>query len=172
MHYPNVDGLNWFLTDLINRFSTIPFKKLYVTGRWSKKTIRTFREKRGFVDFIGFVDDLAPYLANCVSIVPIRIGGGGIRTKILTAMMYGAPVVTTSIAAVGIKGEHGKELLISDSADDFVNSIIELFENREKSNAMIKKAYELVKREYSQTSVAELRNRHYTEMMHGNVNRS
>ena len=165
LHYPNVDALNWFVDDLVVKFKSRPFKKIYVTGRWSEATKQKLRFRESSLEFIGFVDDLSPYLRKSVSIVPIRIGGGGIRTKILTAMMHGTPVVSTTLGSVGIKGLHPTELLISNTADDFVRSIEELFRDEGKCRNMITSAYDLVKREYSQSHVAELRNSFYHEIV-------
>jgi glycosyltransferase involved in cell wall biosynthesis len=167
IHYPNVDALNWFVDELASMFNPRPFKKVLVTGRWSDATKARIMRKASYVEFLGFVDDLSYYLHNSLSIVPIRIGGGGIRTKILTAMMHGAPVVSTTLGAVGIKGAHGNELLIADSAEDFVLAINDLFHDQEKCNRMRKNAYDLVVKEYSQTHVSELRNELYHKVVEG-----
>jgi glycosyltransferase involved in cell wall biosynthesis len=163
-HYPNFDGLNWFLTDIITEFKVRPFKKIFVSGSWSAETINRFRELNDCIDFIGFVDELSPYLKNSVSIVPIRIGGGGIRTKILSAMANGSPVVATSLSAVGIKGNHRTELLISDTITDFANSINSLFNNNNFALTLRKNAYQLLKNEYSQSTVGNMRNKIYNEI--------
>jgi glycosyltransferase involved in cell wall biosynthesis len=160
-HYPNFDGLNWFLSDVLPKFKHRPFKKFYVTGVWSEETKKRYRELIDCIDFIGFVDDLAPYMRNSVSIVPIRLGGGGIRTKILSAMVYGSAVVATTLSAVGIKGIHQKELLIADTAPDFADAVSRLFDDSKFAQKICKNAYKLIKNEYSQSTVGAIRNNIY-----------
>jgi len=163
-HYPNFDGLNWFLTDVLPKFKQFPFKKLYITSQWSEETIKRYQELTDRVCFIGFVNDLTPYLKNSISIVPIRIGGGGIRTKILSAMHQGSPVVATSLAAVGIKGRHQKEILIADTANDFALAVDRFFTDNEFARTVGKNAYQLIINEYSQSKVGEIRNTIYNKI--------
>lgn len=163
-HYPNVDALEWFCTDVNAAFVTRPFKKLYVTGQWSALTKERLSKLCNYITFIGFVDDLAPYLKNSVSIVPIRIGGGGIRTKILSAMAYGSPVVATSLSAVGIKGAHQQQLLIADTAADFADAILLLFDQSQYAREMANSAYRLLVNEYSQSATGKIRNDIYKDI--------
>jgi len=163
-HYPNVDALEWFLSDIIPLFENRPFRKLLITGSWTDKTKERLSAMDKSVVFIGFVEDLDPYLKNSVSIVPIRIGGGGIRTKILLAMAKCSPVVATSISAVGIGDANQNELVIADSAQAFAASIKLLFSDRSKAREIISNAYELINNKFSQHIVSELRNRYYLEL--------
>jgi glycosyltransferase involved in cell wall biosynthesis len=166
-HHPNADALSWFLTDIINKFTIRPFNKLYVTGEWSEKTINKYKQLYDCVDFVGFVDDLTPYLKNSISIVPIRIGGGGIRTKILSAMAQGSPVVATSLSAMGIKYEDKKNLLIANTAGDFVNAINNLFNDGEFARNISREAHGLIVKDYTQSRVGEIRNKIYEEIFYG-----
>jgi glycosyltransferase involved in cell wall biosynthesis len=160
-HYPNFDALNWFLFDVMENFTKKPFKKIYVSGKWTEATQNRYKELTDCVEFIGFVDDLAPYLKNSVSIVPIRIGGGGIRTKILLSMAHGSPVVSTTLAAIGITGNNQQELLITDEAADFANAVNMLFYNVQFTRKMAKSAYDMVAEKYSQSFVGAIRNKIY-----------
>ncbi|WP_374948785.1 glycosyltransferase family 4 protein [Mucilaginibacter sp.] len=163
-HYPNLDALTWFVTAIVAEFETIPFKKLYVTGHWQKDTQLRLTKHLNSLEFIGFVDDLAPYLKNSVSISPVRIGGGGIRTKILSSMAQGVPVVATPLSAVGIKGTSGRELFIEDNAKDFASAISRLFADQSLAKTIGANAYQLVVDEYSQSTVGAKRNKIYQEI--------
>jgi len=69
------------------------------------------------VDYLGFVDEVAPYVgAAWCSIVPLRIGSGT-RLKILEAMALGTPVVSTSIGCEGLVVQREVDLKGSDSGD-------------------------------------------------------
>jgi glycosyltransferase involved in cell wall biosynthesis len=58
-------------------------------------------------------------------IVPLR-RGTGTRIKILEALAYGMPVVTTSKGAEGLAVEHGQHLLIADEPEEFARAIVQL----------------------------------------------
>ena len=163
-HYPNYDGLYWFLTDILTELQTKPFKNIYVTGTWSPETREKFTALSNHLQFIGFVNDLSPYLKTSVCIVPIRIGGGGIRTKILSAMAQGSPVIATTLSSVGIKGSHLNELIIADSAKDFAMSIINLFVTPELAQRITRNAHQLIQNEYTRVAVGEKRNKIYDQI--------
>lgn len=163
-HYPNLDGIRWFLADIIKLLDDRPFKKLFITGNWKEETMAQLSAYDDCVEFIGFVEDLSPYLKNSVSIVPIRIGGGGIRTKILFAMSKGSPVITTPMAAVGVSDKDNIELMIADSAEEFASSIKQLFEDDKKARSIIFNAFNLIQNNFSQSIVSEKRNQFYLEL--------
>jgi glycosyltransferase involved in cell wall biosynthesis len=162
-HFPNYDGLKWFLTDVSPLFGAA-LPKLYVTGNWQDTTKNEFRKLYINIQFTGFVEDLLPYLTNSISIVPIRMGGGGMRTKVLYAMANNVPVVTTSVALAGIDGENNKHYLKADTTQDFANQISELMANRIKAIEIIRSAAIMVKSRYSQTVMGERRNGFYNQI--------
>ena len=63
------------------------------------------------------VPDVAPYYRSAtMALAPVRAGGGS-RIKILEAFALGVPVVATPAGAAGLEVEHGRHLLIGDTAD-------------------------------------------------------
>jgi glycosyltransferase involved in cell wall biosynthesis len=59
------------------------------------------------LDVPGYVDNLEEHLKDAgVWVVPL-FAGSGITVKILTALSYGVPVVTTSIGCEGIVAQSG-----------------------------------------------------------------
>jgi glycosyltransferase involved in cell wall biosynthesis len=55
-------------------------------------------------------------------LVPL-LSGGGMRIKIIEGMAIGKTIISTSIGAEGIPYEHGKNILIADTADEFAACI-------------------------------------------------
>jgi len=77
----------------------------------------------------GFVPDLSPvFQASRVMVVPLR-HGGGTRLKILEALAWGLPVVTTSLGASGLGLLDGQHALIADDPAAFAAAIRRLFED-------------------------------------------
>jgi polysaccharide biosynthesis protein PslH len=66
------------------------------------------------VEVTGTVADLSPlYERAGVVVVPLRYGGGT-RIKILEALAYGRPVVTTAAGAAGLAVTHEQHVLVAD----------------------------------------------------------
>lgn len=124
---PNVDGLEWFhaaVWPLIRH--RLPQARLMVVGRgFDPSRLRSLLVDDS-VDLIGEVDDLQPYYMKAgVSVCPVRMGSGT-RLKILEAMAYGNPVVSTSIGCEGLSVVDGEDLLIRNSAGEFAKAVVDL----------------------------------------------
>jgi len=81
--------------------------------------------------------------------------GGGTRLKILEAMALGTPVVSTSKGAEGLHLEHGKDLMIADSPEDFANAVILVMRDRKLQNQLMENAIQTVTSLYSWNGIAE-----------------
>ena len=101
------------------------------------------------VQALGFVDDMRPFLNSCsVFIAPIR-SGSGTKIKVLNALAFAKPVVTTSIGAEGINLTTGENCMIADSPVDFAQSLIYLLKNPKVAKEMGAKGRALIERYYA-----------------------
>lgn len=121
-HYPNEDGVRWFLNEcwpeVSNQFPEIDFQ---IVGKWSDDTIASM-PRNDRVKFLGFVDSLQDVFEGAILVVPLRIGGG-MRMKILEAISWNTPIITTSIGAEGLPMVHEENCFIADSAAEFINAL-------------------------------------------------
>lgn len=140
MHDPNYDGVMWFLENCWKKLqSNNSDYKLRIIGKWSEGTKTRLGEQYSNVEFAGFVDDLGEALAGTVMIVPLRVGSG-IRMKILEAGACGVPVVSTHVGAEGLMINEGEDILLADTAEEFVDAIVRLEDtvSREKMGENLK----------------------------------
>lgn len=116
---PNQDGLDWFLKEIWPEAKIRwPGLDFYVAGR---KTPTRFKELNiPGVHILGEVPDAADFLNEHVIMVAPILSGSGMRVKILESMALGRVVITTSIGCEGIDGEHLDQLMIADTAEDFL----------------------------------------------------
>jgi len=123
--FPNLDGMQWFLRDVLPRIlATRPDAQLTIVGRASGLEVPSSLRER--VRIAGFVEDLQHEVdAAAVYLVPLR-AGSGTRLKVLEAMAFAKPIVTTSIAAQGIDLVDRHEALFADDADGFADAVVQL----------------------------------------------
>jgi glycosyltransferase involved in cell wall biosynthesis len=72
------------------------------------------------------VPDLRPYYERADVVIAPILFGGGTRVKILEAMAYGRPVVSTTIGAEGLNVSNGREIFIADTMDEFGRVVVSL----------------------------------------------
>jgi len=155
-HSPNVDAVKWFIE---NVWSKIKDKnkdmKFYVIGSRPPEEIQNLANDRVIVT--GYVDDktLEEFYDNCkVVVAPLRYGAG-VKGKIVEALYYNLPVVTTLIGAEGFY-EAEDVMKIADNADDFAKAVLEIYENDDIAEEMSKKAREYCKKYFSQENAKEI----------------
>lgn len=150
--YPNKDGIYWFLDKvyplILKRISNIQF---LVIGNFPQRNI--FPKQRN-VKFLGYKKNIESYLTKIkVFVVPIRYGSG-LRIKILKAMSWGLPIVSTYEAAEGLNVTDGKEILLARDEVELAEKIILLFRERKLRENLIKNSTRFLLRNYSYKDLA------------------
>ena len=146
-HSPNINGLKWFITKcwpIIMKQH--PEYKLKIIGKWSALQKQQIGDCKN-VDFCGFVDNLSEVLIGTVMIIPILVGSG-IRMKILEAMNYGIPFVTTTVGVEGIPIKDDYHCFIADEPDKFVNSIFK-YDDIQITQLFSQRCRQFVREKYS-----------------------
>lgn len=150
-HPPNVDALRYFIADILPLLlAKIPNLSLTVAGEVSRHDLKDL--DLNHVNFTGYVEDLRPLFDRAlVYVAPLRFGAG-IKGKILEAINFGLPVVTTSIGAEGIGLANGKSVLIADSASEFSDAVLSLHQNRELWESLRQNGRDYVENNFSQNA--------------------
>jgi glycosyltransferase involved in cell wall biosynthesis len=111
---------------------------------------RQFSSTEG-LEVLGFVEDLKSIYASVpVCIAPVRYGTGT-RIKILEAMAYGCPVVSTSKGCEGLEITPNEDIFVADSPADFAQACVSLLQDEAKREAMGKAGRELILQNYSRS---------------------
>ncbi|WP_296657663.1 methyltransferase domain-containing protein [Paraburkholderia sp.] len=128
-HPPNVDAAKWLVNEIMPRISAeLPHIQLSLVGSNPTDEVKALAGPQVVVT--GYVTDerLAElYELARVAVVPLRFGAG-VKNKVVEAMNFGTPLVTTP---VGIQGLAGLEdiLPVTDDPSVFASSVIELVRN-------------------------------------------
>jgi len=120
---PNKDAVFWFVNEILPLIDGGRHRvRLQIAGSSQSPEISRLHDGRKII-IRGFVENLSDIMAETdIFVAPIRIGSG-VNVKVIEAMSYGLPVVTTSKGAEGLEVKDGEHLVICDSARDFAAGI-------------------------------------------------
>lgn len=152
---PNIEGSIYFCDEVLPIIQKdVPDVKLYIVGTNPDPKVRALGDRPG-ITVTGAVPDVRPYLAKATAMVaPIRIGSG-LRIKLLEAMAFGLPTVTTTIGCEGIPVESGRQLFIADEPDKFAADCLNLIREAEVRERMIVEGRKLMYEKYNWNEIAK-----------------
>ncbi|MFD1551974.1 glycosyl transferase family 4 [Putridiphycobacter roseus] len=142
---PNVEGVNWFLDDILPLIKRKSFR-LHLAGIDMPKYLIHLKDER--VVNHGEVPSANDFInKHQVMLVPL-LSGSGMRIKIIEAMALGKTVITTSIGAEGIEVTENENILIADTPAAFKEKIEDLIDHPEKALKIGTNARKLVVAKY------------------------
>jgi glycosyltransferase involved in cell wall biosynthesis len=165
-YYPNEEGLIWFYEHVFPLIKkAIPEVVLTVVGASTKKERYQALLDDPSVHFEGRVADVQPFYYRAgVCIAPL-LSGSGTRLKILEAMSFGNPIVSTSIGAEGLTIIPRKQLLIADEPFEFASIVIELMQEQNLFEQVRLNARELICSVYAWEKIGSDLNRFLKQIL-------
>lgn len=148
-HRPNVDAVIWLAQEIMPRLQQmLPEVVVYVLGSHPPEILRKLESKQLHIK--GFVteEELYQFYSTCrLDIVPLRYGAG-IKGKVIEAMRFGLPIITTTVGAEGLKGTD--DFLIQvDEAESFASKIVELYNDFPRLKEMSAKSIQYIAEQFS-----------------------
>jgi glycosyltransferase involved in cell wall biosynthesis len=110
----------------------LPDLEVLIVGRDPLPALVKAAENNPGVTVTGGVDDIRPYLERAtVYTAPLRFASGQ-QNKLLEALAMEVPVVTTPVAAAGLRVDDGVEspVVIAQSDQQFADAVIDLFKQK------------------------------------------
>ena len=155
-HRPNVDAVKWLaqdiLPELLEEHSDI---KIHILGSNAPKEVLELANEHVVIE--GFVTDeqLEEFYRTCrISLVPLRYGAG-IKGKVIEAMRYGMPVVTTSIGAEGI-ADAEQVMIVEDDGKKIAQEIARIYKDPEILAEMSRKGVDYIQKNFSPKNAIEV----------------
>ncbi len=151
---PNADGIKWLLENVWPKvLLKHPAVNLYLAGRNMPSWLKQLSIPNVLV--LGEVEDSNQFInSKSIMLVPLT-SGGGMRVKIIEGMALGKTVVSTSIGAEGIEYENLKDILIADSADEFVEAIHTCLSDKIYADTVARNARILVEKKYDNITICK-----------------
>ena len=152
---PNIDAMIYFCREMLPLLrQIIPQFRLRIVGNAPTDEVKALAADD--VEVVGFVPETTSFLLSSdISIAPLRYGGG-IKGKIGEAMAHGLPVVSTSIGSEGFGFRIGKDILVSDTPQTFVDAIATLWQDRNRYETVRRNGWKFINDRYSEQAVERL----------------
>jgi len=126
---PNEDAVMYFIEEVLPRVSADTDAVLHVAG--GPPPLRLAAATSQKVRVLGYVPDLSDsYDSSRVFVVPHRFSAG-ISIKLIEAMSRGIPAVVSPLTARQLDVADGREVLVADTTEDWVQSVIRLYSDPE-----------------------------------------
>ena len=164
-YHANISMVKYLVREIMPKvWKKRPNARLVVVGKDPSADIRTLGNDPRII-VTGTVDDIRPYLwkATC-AVVPL-IYGAGIQNKILEAMACGTAVVTTSKVQLSLRAAPGKEFLVADTATEFSQYVLELFDNQKLRSEIGSNGASYVRSRHNWTALAKQLLTHYKKLI-------
>lgn len=144
---PNQEAVTWFLDNCWDAIiEQIPGARFIIAGRGMP--LHFFHITKPGVTIVEEVENPQQFFSqHQVMIVPLW-SGSGLRIKIVEGMASGRAIISTSIGAEGIRYTHGRNILIADTAADFVTQVVRLLRDEELQQALGRQAALLAAEEF------------------------
>lgn len=156
-HPPNVDALKYFLEGMWDEIYAGIKAPFYIVGSNATDEIKAYNNKEKGIIFKGFLSEeelKELYERVRLVIAPLRYGAG-VKGKVIEALYYGDPVITTGVGAEGIDNELG-QMIVADAKDDFVYKCVTLYNDKDALENMSRAAMEYVRNKHSIEAVWDI----------------
>lgn len=150
LHAPNYDAVV-YLKEVIwpLLFEKFPEAKMNIYGAYPTQKINSLHQPKMNFYVHGRAESSFEVISKArVLLAPIRFGAG-IKGKLLEAMQFGTPSVTSVIGAEAMNGDFAWNGFVADSPEVFVEKAIELYQHKSTWLEAQQNGFEIIKNRFS-----------------------
>lgn len=153
---PNIDSCLFIIDELLPALiCKYPNIKILLAGTNPNEKIIEKAKYIKNISISGWVDDIrTSYLSSKICIAPLFIGTG-LQNKLLESMALGVPCVTTDLANNALKAKPDNDILIANTANEFVLQIEALLVDKELYHIISEKGKLFVKSRFNWQNSSE-----------------
>ncbi|MEZ4713579.1 MAG: glycosyltransferase [Caldilineaceae bacterium] len=157
---PNEDAALHLIDNVLPHLQKeVPDVRVLIAGRNPTPALQERARAHKNVVVTGFVEDMRDYLEQAaVFVAPLRYASG-MQNKLQEALAMQAPVVTTSVAANGLRVKDGQKLplYVADAPESFAQRVVELLKRPDEQARLAAEGRQYAEAHFSWTrSAAQL----------------
>lgn len=160
LHAPNVDSVLQLKKLWPEIRQQLPDAELHIYGAYAPQQVLQLNNvKEGFL-IKGWADDLEIAMKTYrVQLAPLRFGAG-LKGKLLDAMRFGLPTVTTEIGAEGMCGELPFGGTISTSKEKFIDVSVQLYSRQDLWSKAQQNGFNIIENRFQKKIFSEVFKKH------------
>ncbi len=167
--YPSRSSAERLLTRLYPEIHRrVPNARFQIVG-WSARAVLKDYLDLPNVDVFENVPDVKPYFDRASVLLYAPERGSGVKVKVLEAMAYGIPVVTTAEGVEGIPAADRVHAALADDDQGLIDRTVELLLDPEEQNLRRRAARELLEAAFNPTLAAQQLEEIYARIMKGSA---
>ncbi len=117
------------------------------------------------IEVEDFVADVRPAYRRAAVVVAPLVASAGTNIKIMEAMAMGKAIVSTPAGINGLDLHPGDDVLVTGTACEMAQSIVELFENPARRESLERAARQTVERDFDWDAIARRQAELYLELL-------
>lgn len=164
LHAPNVDSVLQLKKLWPEIKKQIPNAELHIYGAYAPKQILQLNnQKEGFI-IKGWAENVEAIMKNYrVQLAPLRFGAG-LKGKLLDAMRFGLPSVTTEVGTEGMCGNlsFGGNVVVTN--EDFINASVKLYSDEKLWTAAQQDGFKIIKQRFQKILFSENFKKHILQL--------
>src|SRR5947207_10825938 len=154
-HRPNIDAAIWLVRDILPQVKAVmPEVSAVIAGSTPPAAVKGLAGPDVLVtDYVSDPMLERLYRTATVAVAPLRFGAG-VKGKVVEAMRFGVPVVTTSAGAQGLPGAEDAVEIAPVSAEGFADAIVRLLRDPDLARRRALEGLDFVEREFGYAAAA------------------
>lgn len=143
---PNEEAAEWFAKKIFPKIiEKIDNVKFYIVGKEPSEKVKRLASKNVIVT--GSVDSVEPYYeAADLVVIPLQ-NGGGVKVKLLEAVSFAKPIVSTSVGVEGTVYSQNNTIPVADDEVSFASCCIDALKG--KGDSISSEAYKVFLEQYT-----------------------
>lgn len=147
--YPGLSAAKRLIENLWPELKKLnPEARLQIVG-WGARTALTDYLQLPDVEILENVPSIQEYFERSSLILYAPVRGSGVKIKILEAMLFGIPVVTTAEGVEGINYQNAVHAMVGETDQQLIELTHELLNNKEQQSKIRTAARKLIENEFS-----------------------
>lgn len=157
LHEPNIDAVGVLKKEVWPKIrKQLPKAELHIYGAYMPEKIKQLHQSGENFLIKGRAEEVGEIMqASRVFLAPLRFGAGQ-KGKLLEAMCYSLPSITTSLGAESMHGNIPWAGFISDDWQKFADQAVDLYQSEQKWSNAVEQCGKILKDRFTKTKFQSL----------------